>query len=187
MELLIVEGQSALHAIDQVRRAETQAVLCMQGKLPNAVDRPRSRVLAHAQCQMLFSTLGCGVEPDCDPENLRYRQVCLLVEGDADGQHVLWLQLLLFKQYLAPLLEHRFVRVIHAPVGRLPAPDTNLEKPACENYLWNEAEKRRYLDSANDPGQSTITAFKGIASLSSSEIDYLLVDPTTRRERIVTL
>lgn len=183
---MIVEGQSALNAVNQVRQAKNQALLCIQGKLPNAADRSRSRVMAHEQCQILFSTLGCGIESQCNPDNLQFRQVCLLVEGDADGQHVLWLQLLLFKHYLAPLLEHGQVRVINAPVGRRSSPDRNRADMSHNNYLWNESEKRRYLDSEAGIGRSTITAFKGIASLPPKELHFLLVDPATRRERLVT-
>lgn len=186
VELLVVEGLSALHAVDNVRQPQEQAVLCIQGKLPNADTRPRSRVLAHEQCQLLFSTLGCGTESACNPELLRYQRICLLVEGDADGKHVLWLQLMLFKQYLAPLLETGLIRVIHAPVARINAVHADNQALNHERYLWDEAEKRRHLDSMDTSDERTMTAFKGIASLASPELNYLLVDRTTRREKLVT-
>jgi len=181
-ELLVVEGQSALHAIDAVRRRDSQAVLCLQGKLPNAADRSRTRLLAHKQTRLLLDTLGCGLSPACDPERLAWSRVLLLAEGDSDGQHALWLILQLFTHYLAPLLCSGHVRVIRAPVARV---DESGTENTATHYLWSDAEKRRYLAQNTESRTATISTFKGIASMTANERHQLLVDPATRREQVL--
>jgi len=180
LELLIVEGQSALQAIDNVRHRRSQAVLSLQGKIPNAAARSRKQVLAHAQTKQLISVLGTGVEADCDPKLLQFHRICILTEADADGQHALWLLLQLFRRYMAPLLSSGVVIVIQAPLARIDTPDET-------RYLWNDNEKRRYLECRDAEEQSTISVFKGIASLSATDRHHWLVNPATRREQMISI
>lgn len=176
-ELLIVEGQSALHAINNVRDKRDQAVLGLQGKLPNAAKLSRKRVLEHTQTRQLIATLAVGLESECSPSTLPFRGVRMLVEADADGQHTLWLLLQLFQHYLHPLLDAGLLGSIHCPLARIDSAEGS-------RYMWNDNEKRRYLDCENTSETSTITVFKGIASLTATERHHWLINPATRREQV---
>lgn len=172
-----MEGQSALHAINNVRNKRDQALLSLQGKLPNAAKLTRTRVLEHSQTRQLISTLAVGLEAECNPLALPFRGVRMLVEADADGQHTLWLLLQLFHRYLHPLLDAGLVGSIQCPLARI-------DGAVGSHYVWNNNEKRRYLDCEDSSETRTITVFKGIASLTATERHQWLINPATRREQV---
>src|SRR5512137_1129181 len=83
-ELFLVEGDSASVAVAQVRKAEFQAVLPMQGKPMNPLKSPAQRVRTNDLYAALIESLGTGWGPDFSLDRLRYERVLLLMDPDPD-------------------------------------------------------------------------------------------------------
>ncbi len=171
-EIFIVEGKSALNALDQVRSRAHQAVFAVQGKLPNAARHSAGRLLKNPQASGLLSTLGYTAEGQSD---CQFSQVLLATDPDADGHHCRWLMLALLQRFCRPLLESGRVRVVSAPMFRVGDKDSS----NCE-YFWSEHDKQQFLANRSDTGQG-VTTFKGLASLSSDELHRWVVAASTRR------
>jgi len=178
-ELFVVEGKSALGAINQVRDKQNQAVLAMQGKPPNAAKLSRAKVLANDQVQRLVETLECGTGDQCRPERLKFHKICLLSDADPDGIHCQQLMMVLFQTLFEPLLEHEKVVTLACPLYRY------TDGQQKTRYWWNESDKRRFIDQTGGAVTGTITRFKGLASLATNEKFDLLINRKTRSEHFV--
>jgi len=176
LELLIVEGISALSAVNQVRENESQSIFAVQGKIPNAATQARKKIIQNAHCQQLFKLLGCGLLENCNPDELVYESVVILSDPDADGVHGQYLLYQLFQQFLTPLLDTARVHFVVAPRYRLDHPGDEQSK-----YFWSAAQLRQFLHNQVGAEQFNTTVFKGLASLSSKELWHWVVAPQTRR------
>ena len=175
-ELLVVEGKSARDAINRVRDRQSQAVLAMQGKPPNANQHSVSKMLENPQVQSLLAALGYTDEAKQTQGGIRYKKVCILTDADIDGAHCRYLIAQLFQALMSPLITAGRVYLIHAPLYRFDNPD------GSTGYLWSDDEKQQFLDPSGTQYAGRITRFKGIASLNSGELSTLLIDPASRRE-----
>lgn len=176
-ELLIVEGKSALSAVNQVRNRSSQAVLSLQGKIPNAETQSKQKILRNEQCQRLFAALDCDSPDTFELSKLGYKQVVILADPDPDGVHGQLLILQLIKNYIDELLQANRVRVVVGPRYRV-----QTGTPLHFNYFWAEPELKRFLNENMSVGQDCIVVFKGLGSLSSDELAKWVVSPQTRRE-----
>lgn len=100
-ELFIVEGDSAAGAVANLRNAQTQAVLPMQGKPLNALRTSGERVSEFSLFKQLVAALGVNLldtEPGeaSDLATLLFDRVLLLFDPDADGIHCGALMLMFF-------------------------------------------------------------------------------------------
>ena len=99
-ELFIVEGDSAARSIKQVRDASFQAILPMQGKPMNAVKANLEHLKKNVQFAALFDALGVDLENQNREEDIRYENIILLFDPDADGIHARTLMLLFFHKWM---------------------------------------------------------------------------------------
>ena len=81
-EIFIVEGRHAGNALRQVRNRRSQAVLAMQGKIPNPARRTNARkIFENPQISLLLRSL------EAENEHVRFARILLLCDADIDGLH----------------------------------------------------------------------------------------------------
>ena len=169
-ELFIVEGRSAAEAVNRVRSRQSQAVLSLQGKVPNcATTAGMRKALKNPHIRELLSVLFA------ESGELHFETLLILCDADADGQHARALLTVFFQQHLPDLVNRQVVYHLYPPLYQQVQPGTTTPR-----FLWNREDGRT---SVSDGRDSVITYFKGIASMTPESLWATCIDPEQRTQR----
>ena len=205
-ELFLVEGDSAANAVANLRNAQFQAVLPMQGKPMNAYKYSQKKVQQNPLFNALYQCLaspqnipakagysyakasigaGCDASFNITPFNIkqcRYQRIVLLMDADADGIHCGALMLLFFHRYMPALLVEGRVEMARAPVGEV---TNNITKTT--QYAYTDAQFMALLKAeslqANQSPQSL--KYRGLAGIAANTLAKLCIDPQTRKTSVM--
>lgn len=179
-ELFVVEGASAASSIMRTRNAKHQSVLALQGKPINAAKASVGRVRNDIQLNTLATELGCGTGDGFELEMLKYQQVLLLFDPDADGTHSCMLLQVFLNLYMPELLKASKVAVVRAPLMQF-----NLPSAAQPVYAYSPQHVTQIRTHLELQGVSSYqsTHFKGIASLNPDILRKLCINPDTRNQQ----
>jgi DNA gyrase/topoisomerase IV subunit B len=177
-ELFIVEGDSAALSVCALRNPAFQAVLPMQGKPMNTLKSREDRVKADPFFAALIAAIGTDLGGYCHVDSIRYRQINLLFDPDADGIHSSTLMLLFFYRWMKPLMEAGRLMIIRAPMMEIVADELN---DVLLAYTEEEGD-RLCRDAAGQrkPGYRK-QRFRGLASFDADLLIRCCIDPATRK------
>lgn len=77
IELIIVEGDSALGSIRNSRDNDKQGIFPIRGKLPNAFNTAKDKFLSNEEIASIITILGCGYGKNCDISKLRFEKIII--------------------------------------------------------------------------------------------------------------
>ncbi|MGQ9846919.1 MAG: toprim domain-containing protein, partial [Bacteroidales bacterium] len=154
--LFITEGDSASGSITKVRDVNTQAVFSLRGKPENIFGKPKRVVYENEELNLLIAAL--NIEEGID--NLRYNQVIIASDADADGLHIRLLLITFFLQYYPDLIKNGHLYILQTPLFRV----RNKQKTI---YCYNENEKEKAIKELGHNVE--ITRFKGLGEISPDE------------------
>lgn len=154
--LFITEGDSASGSITKVRDANVQAVFSLRGKPENIFGKPKRIVYENEELNLLIAALNI----DEGIDNLRYNQVIIASDADADGMHIRLLLITFFLQYYPDLIKNGHLYILQTPLFRV----RNKQKTI---YCYNENEKEKAIKELGRGVE--ITRFKGLGEISPDE------------------
>lgn len=155
--LLIVEGNSAMASVGVARDEKTYGIMCIRGKIINALSNDEEKIYQNEEIKLLLSALNI-VPGHYDSRKLRYGRVGVCTDSDSDGYHI-GLLLMAALQYLAP----QFIE--EGRLGWLRSPLYIVKNGKTENYYFTDEE----MDAARGHISGVIQRNKGIGSLTPEQ------------------
>lgn len=175
-ELFIVEGQSAAGALRQVRDRRFQAILPMQGKIPNAVRTSTERLLQHLQIADLLQSMHPERIVAFNTDLIRYKKIHLLCDPDMDGMHSGLLLMLFFYQHLRGVIEGGQLYLVRAPLFGL------YRNSECVALAYSDKQLALLQGQLELPAD--VRRFKGVASLDAALLGNCISPDSRARQRL---
>ncbi|MBR2770504.1 MAG: type IIA DNA topoisomerase subunit B, partial [Bacteroidales bacterium] len=154
--IFITEGDSASGSITMSRDANTQAVFSLRGKPLNTYNTNKSALYRNEELSLLQAAL--NIEDGLD--GLRYNNIVIATDADADGMHIRILMLTFFLQYFPDLVKAGHVYILETPLFRV-------RNKQQTHYCYSDEEKAEAIKKCGTKAE--ITRFKGLGEISPQE------------------
>lgn len=105
LELILVEGDSAMSTCREACDPTKQGLMPLRGKVKNAMTCSKADFFKNEECKAIYTILDCGEGRRCDPSKCKFDKIIFLGDADVDGLHIRSLLLKMFLIYYRPLVE----------------------------------------------------------------------------------
>lgn len=178
-ELYVVEGDSASEI---GRDPKTQAVFPLKGKILNVMKKgDLQAALNNTEISTLVSTLGAGVGPSFNVDDLQYDKIILAADADSDGSHIRMLLITLFATLMPGLLESGHLYVLVPPLYRAEK-YVNGKRELVVAYTDAEMNKMRKQLKGYE-----VSRYKGLGMMEEEEAHRYIADKEHRQIRQLTI
>lgn len=184
-ELYVTEGDSASGGAKTIRDAKTQAIMGLRGKCLNCLTAKPESILKNNEVVDILKALGLEyevvdkkVKVDYNKHDLRYGKFIIAADRDSDGAHIQSLVLTMLWTLVPDLIIDGYVFIAEPPLYKA-------EWGNDYKYLSNKQELEEF--KKEHKGDFTLTYFKGLGEASPQELGWMIMNPKTRKIRMVTV
>lgn len=166
--LFLTEGDSAAKTIISARDSSIHGVFPLKGKPLNVRDIEVKKLAANSEFQNIMAILGLKIgEPVSKLEDLRFGNICILSDNDADGQHIRGLLINMFNEFWPELI----------PMGILHIMNTPLVVAQHKGKRFEFFHQQEYTTWAIDHAGHKHDYFKGLGGFMTKDFQEFLKDP----------
>lgn len=173
LELILVEGDSAMASCREACDPTRQGLMPLRGKVKNAMTYSKEEFFKNAECKAIYTILDCGEGRRCDVSKCKFDKIIFLGDADVDGLHIRTLLLKMFLVYYRPLVEAGRVYAAVPPLYSIIDEKKNTKfftnREDYIQYIYNKFAKRNVVKNSSNRAMST----SQIVELLCNNIDYI--------------
>jgi DNA gyrase subunit B len=144
------------------------------------------RVFENEEIKNIFTAFGVNIGTEEDSkalnvEKLRYHKIVIMTDADVDGSHIMTLIMTFFFRYMKELIKEGYVYIATPPLYFL-------KKGKAEQYCWNDAQRREFVEKYADGKEDSvhIQRYKGLGEMNAEQLWLTTMNPENRMLRQVS-
>lgn len=143
--LFIAEGDSAKSALMSARNPEFHGVFPLKGKPVNVRGMKVKDMISNEELSNLMTIIGLQFNEVADIKNLRYSELVIAVDADADGSHICALICNMFSVLWPNLLKNGFIFKLMTPIVRVTQGNKMIEFLTLNEYTaWVDKQTVKF-------------------------------------------